>query len=108
MRNLQFNTNILELTYTHIIGRLGMAVEEAKKTEDDNKIFRACCTLWYGVNALDKVIIACRGLSGVYNPEEHCIHLSYAMMNEVRKTANYIESVTGVNPIDKPEYFGKV
>lgn len=107
-KDLRFNIPMLEYTFTHLIGRWGMACEKAKTTGDINKIWAACSNLWYGINGLNKVTIACRGLvhNNAINDDSHCINLSYAIMNEMQTTGKYIKSLIGKNPITDKNIFG--
>lgn len=83
-----FRSEDLEPVAAHCIGRWFADCEEAKATGDKTALLNACETMWYGMDALNKLSCCTKG----------AVHFSLACSNEVGRVADYIEQVTGQRP----------
>jgi len=101
MKLPEHNSEPLEVAATHFIGVQWKRCELTKKTftetddyMDQLKWDTEIEKLWYGMNALQKLMVGTTGR----------MHFCIALGNEMQKIANYIEMTTGYNPIaGRPE-----
>ena len=84
-------SELINPAFSHILADLYGGCE----TEEPNKLYTACQTLWLGVDALNKVTCTFKE-GGQYT--------SVAMGNEMQKAADYIEHRIGVDPISNKDF----
>lgn len=86
----KFVSEELEPFAAMIMGRLLARVRWAQEYKDSIVTSNYCADLWYAAIALNKLSIVTHG----------AIHFSLAAMNNLTRTANMIEGITGIRPTD--------
>lgn len=80
----------------YLVGRWFAQCEYAKKNGDEEDVWDACSTFWWGINSLFH-LATCM---------EEAVYFNIASTNERSKAAVYIEECTGHNPLKEKGMFG--
>ena len=88
----RFYSEELEPFAALVTGRFFARVMWEKEHGDTLSVQRECDTMWYAVQALDRLSIA------TDHGEDGAIHFALAAGNNVTACADIIESITGVRP----------
>ena len=84
----KFVSEELEPVFALVTGRLWARVEWEREHGDEWSLASELENFWWGVCALEKLVIACDGAT----------HCSLATSNNVRRAQALIESITGRRP----------